>query len=261
MRRGDPGLRARAELAGPVSRGTKVLTRLATAAWLASPAAPLAADWLVLQDGTRLEVQEGWKVSGRQIVFAGRDGRLSSLRADQIDLAASAAENQRAASAPVRTTAPPGPEPLKAHWSLSDRDFAPRSPASGQQGTESPANAPVEGRPIDFTSGLRILDWGHSVDPVGRRIQILGTLENGGKADVSSIYLGVRLIDRRGVVVAEQGALVEKASLAPGEISGFRVSFPQVAEFESVKFEPTPRCFKLPKNAKGNLAALLPPEP
>ncbi|KAB2962235.1 MAG: hypothetical protein F9K16_09660, partial [Thermoanaerobaculia bacterium] len=69
---------------------------LLAAAALVAAAGPAAADWLVMKDGSRLETRGAWKVDGRRVVFNLPNGTLSAIRADEIDLDASAAATARA---------------------------------------------------------------------------------------------------------------------------------------------------------------------
>lgn len=56
----------------------------------------VAADWLVTQEGARVETKGPWKVKGRIVVFTSSKGRLSSMRLAEVDLAASAAATEEA---------------------------------------------------------------------------------------------------------------------------------------------------------------------
>ena len=71
---------------------------LGAAAVLLLGYSPLGADWLVLRDGSKVEVRSGWRVDGKRIVFELVDGTLSSLKLAQVDLDASA----KATAAPAR---------------------------------------------------------------------------------------------------------------------------------------------------------------
>lgn len=223
------------------------------------------ADWLVLHDGSRLEVKGPWKVSGRQVVFTSIDGKLSSLRADLVDLDASAAATAKAAhdreaQAAETAEAPEsskGPK-AKAKWSLTDKDFArPEAEEPKADGGSDKPGAPAAAPP---KSDLDVVVWSQSVDPGRNRIRVSGTLQNGGKDMAASVALEVQLVDRQGVVVGAQQALLQKLSLAPGESTDFSTTFPQIINYEKVKFAPTASMFKVePKEDKEKPAA--PPTP
>ncbi|MGH9360514.1 MAG: thermonuclease family protein [Thermoanaerobaculia bacterium] len=57
---------------------------------LASPAAPAAADWIVFLGGGIQEISGSWEVKGNQVRFHSPSGTLLSVRADDVDLPASA---------------------------------------------------------------------------------------------------------------------------------------------------------------------------
>ncbi len=208
-----------------------------------------AADWLVLRDGSRIEVKGAWKVSGKQIVFTEmEEGRLSSIRGDLVDLDASARATEEALHAPDAAVADPsGVETKpKARWSFSDKDFTraaaveePSVADGGEDGAEG-AKAPPAPK-----SDLDVVVWSQSVEPARNRIKVSGTLLNGGKNMAASVVLEVQLIDRQGVVVGAQSAVLQRTSLAPGETSDFSTTFPQIVTYEKVKFEPKASMFKI----------------
>lgn len=240
-----------------MSRGFRFFgSAVCCAVLLAWPAAAQA-DWLVMRDGARLEVKGTWKASGKQIVFTALDGKLSSLRADQVDLEASARATEEANrvitdESPSDAEAQPKP---KARWSLSDKDF-PRTKPSSEDSTQESEKG--EGRPTappTPKSDLEVLVWSQSVDPARNRIKVAGTLQNSGKDMAASIALEVQLIDRQGVVVGSQKATLQKASLAPGESIEFATSFPQVVFYDKVNFVPAGTMLKVePGDVKGKAA-------
>lgn len=224
-------------------------------------AAVAQADWLVLRDGAQIELKGTWKVSGKRVVFTPLDGKLSSLRADQVDLEASARVTEQALRASQAEQAEKAeqkePARPKARWSFSDKDFA-RPPAA--ETPEGAAEASKEGAaatPPPPKSDLEVLVWSQSVDPARNRIKVSGTLQNSGAEMAASVALEVQLIDRQGVVVGEQSAGIKKASLAPGESTEFSTSFPQVVNYEKVKFLPTATMFKV--DSKGEKGKAPPP--
>jgi hypothetical protein len=240
-------------------RGPRLYSLIVSAAWLAS-ATVGQADWLVLKDGAQIELKGTWKVSGKRVVFTPLDGKLSSLRADQVDLEASARVTEQALRASqteqAEKTEAKEPARPKARWSFSDKDFA-KPPAAetpaGAEGSKEGAAA----TPPPPKSDLEVLVWSQTVDPARNRIKVAGTLQNSGAAMAASVALVVQLIDRQGVVVGEQSAGVKKASLAPGESTEFSVSFPQVVNFDTVKFLPTGTMLKV--DSKGEQGKAAPP--
>ncbi len=240
----------------PVRKARKWLPILALA--LLASGTVSRADWLVLHDGSRLEVKGPWKVSGRQVVFTATDGKLSSLRADVVDLDASVAATAKAvhdreAKAMEAAETPKEPKP-KAKWSLTDKDFArPEAEEPKADAGSDKAGAPAAAPP---KPDLDVVVWSQSVDPARNRIRVSGTLQNGGKDMAASVALEVQLVDRQGVVVGAQQALLQKLSLAPGESTEFDTTFPQIINYEKVKFAPTASMFKVePKEDKEKPAA------
>ncbi len=217
-------------------------------------------DWLVLRDGAQIELKGTWKVSGKRVVFTPLDGKLSSLRADQVDLEASARVTEQAlrASQTEQAEKTEAKEPArKARWSFSDKDFERPPAAEAPSGATAGSKGGAAATPPPPKSDLEVLVWSQSVDPARNRIKVSGTLQNSGADMAASVALEVQLIDRQGVVVGEQSAGVKKASLAPGESTEFATSFPQVVNYETVKFLPTATMFKV--DSKGEKGKATPP--
>jgi len=230
------------------------------AACLAAAAAAQA-DWLVLRDGAQIELKGTWKVSGKQVVFTPLDGKLSSLRVDQVDLEASARVTEQALRASqaeqAEKTEAKEPARPKARWSFSDKDFVKPPVTETPTGATEASKEDAAAIPPLPKSDLEVLVWSQSVDPARNRIKVSGTLQNSGAEMAASVALEVQLIDRQGVVVGEQSAAVKKASLAPGESTEFATSFPQVVNYETVKFLPTATMFKV--DSKGEKGKATPP--
>ena len=93
------------------------------------------ADWLVTEDGARVETEGPWRVEGRRVIFELPNGTLSALRLDEVDLDASAEATARA-KAPPPTPADvaasrPLPEPVLV---LTDKDI-PKPPTKSGDAT------------------------------------------------------------------------------------------------------------------------------
>lgn len=217
-------------------------------------AAGARADWLVLRDGSRLEVKGTWKVSGKQIVFTALDGKLSSLRTDLVDLDASArateeAVREKEAAAAAEAETEPEVKP-KSKWSFTDKDFAHPKSEAGEEAAGDDAKDAKPEAPAAPKSDLDVVVWSQSIDPGRNRIRVSGTLQNEGKEMAASIVLEVQLVDRQGVVVGAQPAVVQKQSLAPGESTEFSTTFPQIISYETVKFAPKASMFKIEPKEK-----------
>jgi glutaredoxin len=85
-----------------------------------------AADWLVLTDGQRLEIQGPHEVRGKQVRFTTQAGQLSSLPLAEIDL-----EATRKANEPPPPPPPP-PPPKKPVLVLTDADVSHVDPSTIQ---------------------------------------------------------------------------------------------------------------------------------
>jgi len=204
------------------------------------------ADWLVTKDGSRLELKGPYKVDGKRVVFTLVDGKLSSLRADQVDLAASARETEKAAKASSgeekQAQAAVAEAPEKPRRSFTDKDFS--HPAEAKEGDAAPSEAVVDTPPA-AASAVDVIVWRQAVDPGRNRVDVSGTLRNGGQNLAAAIQLEVRLVDHEGKALATQLASVTTPRLAPGETTDFRTTFPQIVNFESVKFDVKATEFKV----------------
>jgi hypothetical protein len=139
---------------------------------------PIAADVLVLRDGTRVETQGSWEVKGRQIQFRDAKGVLSALRASEVDLAASeaATKAQSEPALPEVLAVPAKPQPVLV---LTDKDIAPASVEQQLQETATLTAAALKVVSSEYrnTSG----------DPL---YEISGRVENSGGTAVE----GVRIV-------------------------------------------------------------------
>ncbi|MEM6456639.1 MAG: glutaredoxin family protein [Acidobacteriota bacterium] len=102
---------------------------------LSALSAPIAADVLVLRDGTRVETEGPWEVDRRQVTFVDEHGRFSTLRLDDVDLEASRAATDAASEPqadareePVETPPRPQAEPV---LTLTNRDVGSAPPDTG----------------------------------------------------------------------------------------------------------------------------------
>lgn len=206
---------------------------------LAAAAAPAAGDWLVTQDGARIETKGPWKVEGRRVVFTAPNGTLSAIAAAEVDLDRSAAETERVRLAAV---APPPPEPEKREpvLRLTEKDLPPVELAPEGEGT-APAAAPA--------SPLEVVSWERSENPATDGVEIFGTLRNGGVNAVTSPTLLVTLHDEDGGLIATADATVNAGAIPVGRTANFRVAFPGVLDFAEARFD-----------ARGNVYATAPPD-
>jgi hypothetical protein len=211
---------------------------------IAAAAPALRADWLVLRDGSKLELRGAWKVDGKRVVFQLADGTLSSLKLDQVDLDASAkATANAAAPAPPKKSARSAPAEPKARRVFTDADFShpvlPDPEAAVADGAAEGAT-PNDAQPKADTKAaqpLEVLVWNQSVDPGTGQITITGTLRNAGEDLATAVVVEVQLVDRNGAVLTKSNANVSTPNVRAGAEVEFRVRFPSTPGFETAKFD------------------------
>jgi hypothetical protein len=196
----------------------------------AAAARPAHADWLVTRDGGRVETRGPWQLKGKLVVFTRADGSLSSLRAADVDLGASASFT---ADAKVQAAAPPPAEaPRKKLAVLTDASFPKAAPpaAAAEKTADKDKKAPAPGGPVVVGS------WQRSEDDGGLVIE--GTLRNTTGIVVGSASVQVQLYNEAGDRVGEVEALLASTSIEPNGSVGFRARFPGVFTFADAKFRP-----------------------
>ena len=211
--------------------------------------AQTSADWLVTNDGQRIETQGPWEVKGRQVLFTLPNGTLSVMRAADIDLEASnaaTARGRQAAEAPAdEATTEARPERPKAvlvvtneslgggesseEDAAADEDFADPEEAgdptaeSETSGDEAAAREPVE-----------ILSWRSQDSASGDGLEIVGTVRNNG-ADIAAairVTIEVSIPDADEMTTFTTRAFLDKSALSPGSSTTFRTLLPGVYHLE-----------------------------
>jgi hypothetical protein len=230
-----------------------ILALAPLAAALVGLVQPAAADWLVTRQGARIETRGPWAEKGRLIVFTTADGKLSSLRTDEIDLEASRRATQEAAApAPA-----PAPAPRKATIVLTDADVEHVSEPEATTATPT-AGAKPEGPAAPTPGGeLAVANWEQK--PAGDGLEILGTLNNGSDSTATAIRLTVIAFDEDGRQAARGVATLGNDALPAGQSTTFRVEFPELRELVSVRFEPKATLFKVNQTGTQPPAASSPP--
>jgi hypothetical protein len=229
------------------------LAALALPALLAIPPAAHA-DWLVTREGARIETAGPWSVRGKLVVFKLAKGDLSSMRVEQVDLAASQATTAQAKARQQEekaAAAVPAAERLrrKSVLVLTDKDFkkvtppgepaAPGETAEGEGGAPSTA-ADGESSPAPAASSsnaLEIAGWERVEESGFRGVSLVGTLRNNTSDTVTEIDLQASLYDETGNLIARVPAELETAALGPGESAGFTVRVEGTYTFAAVKFQ------------------------
>jgi hypothetical protein len=199
------------------------------------------ADWLVLTDGTAVEIACEPERRGRMLVFRLPAGGLSSIQASEVDLEASRrrtiAEAQRQAEA--AEASPQAPEPVEAREAvlvLTDADV--RHISDGRDDGPASGGDPEVGE-SEEPSGRKLVvrQWGQEQSDTG--LMIFGVLENRDLDAAAAIQLTIVALDGAGGEVAREVAALDRTTLLPGASTGFSVLFEEWPPpiFESVDFD------------------------
>ncbi|MEL7060626.1 MAG: hypothetical protein AAGN46_11415 [Acidobacteriota bacterium] len=156
---------------------------------LAMVSTAAVADVLVLRDGSRIEIDGTWEERGRLIRFTTTDGQLSSVRASEVDLEASAEATRAAQEATARAATAEEepaadaerPEPVLV---LTDQDIARAQP-----------DVVAEAEDEVQEGNLEVVTWTYdpAVEQSDAGYIITGRLRNNGATDVSSVQLFINL--------------------------------------------------------------------
>jgi hypothetical protein len=214
------------------------LLTVAAAAIAGSMAAGAArADWLVTRDGVRIETKGAWRVDGRRVLFTMPNGTLSTIRTDEVNLDQSALATTQARDAAVAPL-PAAAEKKEPVLRLTDKDIA-RSSI-----TEEGAEAKKDETKADVASPLEVISWEKTEDSTGDGLEIFGTIKNGGANIITTPTLLVAIYDADGGLLATNNGDVNSPQILAGKTANFRVSFPGITDFASVKFDAQGRGWK-----------------
>lgn len=235
---------------------TKFLTAVSTAVLLVLTSSA-AADWLVMQDGSRLETQGAWETKGRLLVFTSAAGKLASVRVSEVNLDASAEATREAREA---AEAEKSQEPVEAPRRnspvlvLTDADVAhvdddgPAAP----EGEEEPDSTTA-------TSPLTVVNWEQQEATDGQGVIVRGTLRNDGTRVATRIEVIVQVLNSEGEIVGTQTAQLTSSNLGATEILNFRAQFPDLNGFDTARFDITSRGFEAAPRTSSDDADSLPP--
>jgi hypothetical protein len=194
---------------------------------------PLAADWLVLTDGTRMETRGEWEEKGRLVVFTTTDGTLASLRLDSVDLEASRRATELAARPPAPPEPPPA-EPAQAVYVLTDADVTHELSPDVE---DADADASTTAGPQ--AARLVVTDWQDAplADESGTRIT--GTLRNVSDDATTRVRLTVLVYDATGDLLATDNATLSSQALMPDQQARYQVEFSGIYTIAAVTFRPS----------------------
>lgn len=210
-------------------------------------AAPAAADWLVLDDGSRVETRGPWEVRGAVVVFTSPAGTLSSLRATEVDLDAS----ERATEEALRPPEPPPPPPpkRKAKLVLTERDLPPVNvpvPAGDEEaaGESEAGETAGEGAPAATSpagagdSRLAVIGWDVATPDDFDGTLVSGRMRNVSDELLTRVALQVAVFNASGTLLTRQAADLEtNGPVAPDRIVGFEARFDGLYDVTSVRFD------------------------
>ena len=213
--------------------------RLAAALLMVVVARAAAGDWLVTRDGARVETKGPWVVKGRLITFTALpSGNLSSLRASEVDLQASAEATRAALAPPAPAPAAPAEERKKPVLVWTDADVA-------HVGEEQLAPPPVDPTGAEAAAGaaakpspsLVVAGWDRTYSEAEQGVIVSGTVRNIGKAMEGGIQLTVRVFDDQGALVGVGAGPLSSSTLMPGKSAEFRAVFPGIFVVAAATFD------------------------
>lgn len=205
------------------------------------------ADWLVTRDGARLETKGPWKVDGRRVLFTLPNGALSTIRTDEVDLDQSALVTTQAkeALAAPPAIALPKKEPV---LRLTEKDIPPMTGAEIEAAGNAADTADKDGKAADDkqneASALEVISWEKTENATGDGLEIFGTIRNGSTNNITTPTVLVAIYDADGGLLATNNGDVNSPQILAGKTANFRVAFPGVPDFASVKFDAQGRGFK-----------------
>jgi hypothetical protein len=238
------------------------MRRLLVAVVLACLAGLAGADEIWLKDGRRIVTKKPLVQKGSLALLTTTDGVLLSIPLSEIDLAKTAAEKSRAATAtPVPIPSVPKPlTPAEAAKQKSGRRAAvvltddTIAHGVGEEVGEKKGGDGEGKVDISNTSVTRSKD-GYA---------FTGSVINSGGADVAGVSVTVQLVSKDGKTISSAFAQLAKDSLAPGEKSTFTANAPLEGEAASFRYVPQWQVLvpaKAPGDAKAPGGTAAKPEP
>lgn len=226
------------------------------AALLLAGSFPVAADWLVMRDGSRLETQGPWKKKGAQIIFTSVKGVLSSVRASEVDLDASASATVAARNT-ATTEAEEAATPRSAAVVITDQDvpqYGGRPPVAENADEEEAAGTASAAEPAPAGGGginLEVVSWRDVESEQVGGMEIFGSLRNTGSEIATNVAVRVNLLDEDGNPLANTNAFLRNPAIPPGGTVSFRAPFPGIYRvYGEPEFELTARGLKLEMTKK-----------
>lgn len=209
---------------------------------------PAAGDWLVTDEGDRIETRGSWEVQGRLVLFHTPSGMFSSIAANTVDLDKSAAltESMKRAGEAAKVAAPEKAAPRpKARYVLTDADVehveeaAPASEPGEFEDGAARRKSPARKSADLAKSPLEVKSWNAVLGAGADGISVSGVIKNPSEYFASGIAIEVTVLSLEGDVLASKSVSAEPKALAPGEQGSFRAKFPDVFAVGTALFEIT----------------------
>ena len=170
-------------------------------------------------------------MQGKRLTFTLKQGGLSSLRATDVDLEASAEATRTAREKPepVAIQHPIKKPPVLV---LTDADIR-------HQGDVAPASAGAASAALaaSAASAVEVTDWNRALAENGQSSEVTGTVRNNGKDLATSVRVTVRAFDEKGKLAGTVPATVSTSILPPGGTADFTAVFPDLHVIIAVKFD------------------------
>lgn len=193
----------------------------------ALPAPQAAGDWIVTRDGTRVETRGPWEVEGRQVVFTRPDGTLASLRAADVDLAASAAASSEPATEPAPGPAAESPARRPRPVLVLTNDDLPRPEETAVEGEDE--EEALAGSAEDAErEPVEVVSWKERGSDEADGLEIEGTVRNSGLEIAAEIQVVVTVPGNEGEPPATALAFLESSALGAGQATTFRALLPGI---------------------------------
>ena len=122
---------------------------------------------------------------------------------------------------------------------LTEKEIPP-SPGAGEEG-EAAAATGAEAAP---GADLSVASWEKIQNATNDGVELFGTIRNSGRNNVTSPSVMVMIYGQDGGLLATNEGTINAGMIAPGQSANFRVAFPGVPDFASVKFDVQGRGFR-----------------
>lgn len=195
-------------------------------------ATSVAADWLVMTDGARVETQGAWSERGKLLVFTDTRGKLVSVRRDTVDLEASHRVTTEAIEAANRPVPPPAPR--ESVFRITDADVNHIDPEEEDAGDGAPGD---DGDAQGPAPPVTVIAWDREENAAGDGTSVRATLENEGMDVAVGIIVTVTLYDNDGIVLTSTTGQLASTGLVPGQTTALVANFPGIFDFSAVHFD------------------------